>query len=121
VTELVVAFVAGIAIGAAYFAALWWTVRDLHHARRPAARLTASTVVRLALVVGAFWLVMNGESRRLLACLAGFITARFVAMRIVRHSSSQTRAMRPDTGKASAGSAQAPSSTAASEPSSHAH
>jgi len=79
---LALALVAGLGIGAAYFWGLWWTVQRLPHSRRPALLLLASSFLRIALAVGLFWLVTQGDWRLLIACLLGFIVARLVMTRV---------------------------------------
>jgi F1F0 ATPase subunit 2 len=76
VLSLGIPFVAGLALGAAYFGALWLTIRRMAWSARPTAWLLASTAVRLGLAVGAFYVIMDGRWERLLACLAGFIVMR---------------------------------------------
>jgi F1F0 ATPase subunit 2 len=82
--SLVLAFLAGMAFGGAYMAALWSSVRRLGRARTPALALLGGAVLRLALVMAAFYLVMDGSWERLLACLAGFVVVRVAVTRWAR-------------------------------------
>jgi F1F0 ATPase subunit 2 len=75
------AFVAGAALGGAYFLGLWYTVRRQTTASLPALWLLVSGVGRLVLLLVGFYLVMAGSWERLLACLAGFVVARLVLTR----------------------------------------
>lgn len=73
---------AGIALGSAYFLALWWTVQKLTAEGRAGAWIAASIVVRLMLVLGSFVLVVFwGGWQALVAALAGFVIARMVLVR----------------------------------------
>lgn len=69
------------ALGAAYAALLWLSVRRFVHARRPALGLVAGSAMRIALVLGGFYLVMDGQWERLAACFAGFLLVRVAATR----------------------------------------
>ena len=72
---------AGLGLGGAYFGGLWWTVRRLPRARRPALLTLASLVVRLALLLGGLYAVTGGDWRALAAALLGFVLARAVLVR----------------------------------------
>ena len=76
---LIVAFAAGLALGACYLAALWLTVRRLPTLRHPAVWIAASAALRLSLLLLGFHWVMGGDWQRLLACLLGFVVARLAA------------------------------------------
>lgn len=78
---LAAAFLAGMALGAAYVAALWLAVRRLLGTRRPGLWLLAGSALRLGLLMGGFYLVMDGRWERLVACLAGFLVVRVAATR----------------------------------------
>lgn len=76
-TSLLTAFAAGIALGVAYLAALWATVKHLPNARHPAFWLLLSAAARIAILLFGFYWIMDGQWQRLLACLLGFLVARF--------------------------------------------
>jgi F1F0 ATPase subunit 2 len=74
---LVAAFVAGLALGAFYFIALWQTVQRLQSATSPARLMLVSFVLRMAMVMAGFYLVMGGEHwERLAVAMLGFIIIR---------------------------------------------
>jgi len=81
VVQLVFAFLGGAGLGIFYFAGLWWTVQKLLSARSPALLSLGSFAVRTAVVLTGFYFIMGGQWERLLACLAGFMTARIVLLR----------------------------------------
>jgi F1F0 ATPase subunit 2 len=83
---IIPAFLAGIALGALYFGGLWLTVQRLRVVRRPGTLLLVSFVVRTALVLAGFYLVMGGQWERLVACVVGFVIARFVSVWLSRFS-----------------------------------
>lgn len=79
--RVVSAFAGGVAIGAAFFAGLWWTLALV--LRRPAAAawLGLSFLLRAALAVGGLWLLAGQDIVALAAAMAGFLLARVVATR----------------------------------------
>lgn len=77
--SVAVAFCAGIALGGAYAAALWASVRRVARARQPLLWLLGGSALRLALLLGGFYLVMDGRWERLVACFAGFLVVRVAA------------------------------------------
>ena len=81
---LALALVAGGALGAFYFGALWLTVRRMPTARRPALLAIGSFAGRTAVVVAGFYLVMGGDWRRAAVCLAGFLIVRTILVRRLR-------------------------------------
>jgi len=81
---LVLAAVAGAGLGLLYFGGLWLTVRRLAGSRRPVLLFGGSFLVRTALAVAGFYLVMDGSLARALACLAGFIVVRQVLVARLR-------------------------------------
>lgn len=79
--SLAAAFVAGIVLGALYVAALWAAVSRLTRLHQPALALVAGSVLRIGLLLGAFYLVMDGRWERLFACFAGFLVVRIATIR----------------------------------------
>lgn len=79
--SLAVAFLLGGVLGAGYMAALWGAVRGLARSRHPVAWLLGGAVVRVGLLLGFFYLIMDGQWERLLACVAGFVVVRVAVTR----------------------------------------
>lgn len=74
---LLLAFGGGVLLGVSFFGGLWWTVRRSLVSPRTASWLLGSFVLRMSISVVGFYLIANGHWERLLACLLGFILARF--------------------------------------------
>jgi F1F0 ATPase subunit 2 len=70
------AFVAGGALGAFYFGTLWLVVRRLDRAAYPAAWLGVTGILRLAVVLGLFGLLVGTRWERVVAALVGFLAVR---------------------------------------------
>jgi F1F0 ATPase subunit 2 len=86
---LVLALMAGLALGLWYFGGLWLTVQRLPGARNPGFLSLVSLIIRLSLTLAGFYLVMAGRWERLLVCLAGFLLMRTVLVRRLGPVSSQ--------------------------------
>lgn len=81
---LVLAWVAGVLLGAVFFGGLWWTVRKGVSSQRPALWFFGSLLLRVSIALAGFNLVSGGHWKRLLACLFGFVIARFLVTRLTR-------------------------------------
>ena len=82
--NLTMAFVAGGGLGAIFFGGLWWTVRKGVSSTRPAQWFLLSLLLRMSILLAGFYFVGGHDWRRLLACLAGFTTARVVVTLLTR-------------------------------------
>lgn len=72
----------GLLLGAFFFGGLWWTVRLGVTSRRPALLFLGSLLLRTVVVVAGFYLIGAGQWQRFLACLLGFVIARFIIIRL---------------------------------------
>lgn len=73
---LVLAALAGAALGAIFFGGLWWTTRRGAVSPRPALWFLASLLLRMGITLPGFFVVAGGRWERMLACLGGFLAAR---------------------------------------------
>jgi len=80
---LVLAWVAGGALGAMFFGGLWWTVQKALSSKRPAFWFFGSLLLRMSLTLAGFYFVAGGHWQRLLACLLGFVIARLIVTRVI--------------------------------------
>lgn len=83
--ELALYLLFGLALGAAYFAAAWHTVRRFAGGAG-AAGVAGLAVLRLAVAAIAFWWAARHGAGPLLAAFAGFLLARFAATRLLREA-----------------------------------
>lgn len=72
---------AGFILGGFYFGGLWLTVRAAVNSSRPGLLTAVSLLVRLAVLLGALYLLGGDDWRRLLALLGGILLARLVLTR----------------------------------------
>jgi F1F0 ATPase subunit 2 len=77
------ACLAGIALGGMFFGGLWLTIRYTLSSAAPGLWLMGSYMLRTVIVVAGFYVVFAGDWRRLMACLLGFILARFIVARVL--------------------------------------
>jgi F1F0 ATPase subunit 2 len=79
---LALALGAGGGLGAMFFGGLWWTVQKGVSSKQPALWFVGSLLLRMIMTLVGFYLVSGGDWKRLLACLLGFVIARFIATRL---------------------------------------
>jgi F1F0 ATPase subunit 2 len=93
---LAVALAAGLMLGAVFFGGLWWTVVRGVSSRRPALWFIVSKLLRIAIVLGGFYLVGRNHWERWLTCLLGFVLARVVVWRLTRQPTQGRAAPAPE-------------------------
>lgn len=76
---------AGGLLGTFFFLGLWWTVYKGISCKQPILWFLGSLLLRTGIVLTSFYLISDGRWERLLACLIGFIIARFVVI-ILAHA-----------------------------------
>jgi F1F0 ATPase subunit 2 len=94
------AALAGGALGAFFFGGLWWTVRRTLASDRSPLWHIAGFLLRLGITLSGFHAVGGGQWQRLLACLAGFVIARLLVVRIVRRDSRMHEGVGPEAPRA---------------------
>ncbi len=77
---IVLAVPVGAMLGLFFFGGLWWTVNRLSGASRPTLLFAVSFIVRVAVVLLVFYLLLMQGPFVLLAALAGFLAARMWAI-----------------------------------------
>ena len=71
-------FAAGAVIGIVFYGGLWWTVHRAMFLPLPALWFLGSSILRTGFALAGFWLVTDGNWKRVVVCLAGFLAARLV-------------------------------------------
>jgi F1F0 ATPase subunit 2 len=94
---LLLAWIAGGVLGAFFFGGLWWTVRQVVWAERPALWVFGSLMLRMSVALAGIYFVSGHHLDRLLACFFGFVMARLLVTQITmppgeteRRSTSET-------------------------------
>jgi F1F0 ATPase subunit 2 len=94
--NLLLAVLSGVGLGGIYFGGLWLSVRRVARLERPALFMIGSFVLRTMVVLIGFYLIMDGQSQRLLAALAGFALARVVLVRALSEVSRSSLLSKPE-------------------------
>lgn len=81
--------IAGLFLGVLFFGGLWLTVSRGMQAKAPAVVFLLSFVLRMGITVAGFYLVCGDQWQRFLACLGGFLVARFVVSKITESLNSK--------------------------------
>jgi F1F0 ATPase subunit 2 len=82
--RLVFAGVAGVLAGVLYFGGLWWTVKRMSKFVHPRLALLVSFFSRALVALAIIYLAAGGQAAGYIAALAGFLLARFIAVRRAR-------------------------------------
>jgi F1F0 ATPase subunit 2 len=85
---LIVASIAGAALGAMFFGGLWWTLRKAMTSQWPALWFASSLLLRMGLTLSGFYFVSAGHWQRMVACLIGFAVSRVAITWLTRPRSS---------------------------------
>ncbi|MDZ7700434.1 MAG: ATP synthase subunit I [Deltaproteobacteria bacterium] len=81
---LTVSFLMGAGLGIFYFGGLYWTIQRLPGAKVPGYWILGSFLVRSALCVAGFYVIMGDDWKKLMAGLAGFFLVRVISVRWVK-------------------------------------
>jgi F1F0 ATPase subunit 2 len=87
---LATAFAAGVALGVIFIGGLWWTVAKRLASPQPAMWFFGSMLLRMAVILAGFFIVGGENWKRWLACLLGFVIARFAVQWLTRLPRGQT-------------------------------
>jgi F1F0 ATPase subunit 2 len=77
-------FIAGIALGILFFGGLWLTVKKTINSPMPAFWILGSFLLRVGITLIGFYYIATGSVQRLLICVLGFITGRFIITRFTK-------------------------------------
>ncbi len=87
---LMLATLAGGALGAIFFGGLWWTIRGGLSSPAPALWFFGSFTLRMSIALGGFFLATQGDWRNAAMCMVGFLAARGAVARLTRTHSAST-------------------------------
>jgi F1F0 ATPase subunit 2 len=89
---LMVALTAGIGLGVIFFGGLWLTVQKGLISKHPALWFLSSLLLRSSICLLGFYWIGKDHPERLLICLAGFIAARMLVVRMTSQLQSPNQA-----------------------------
>jgi F1F0 ATPase subunit 2 len=75
------ALLEGLLLGGVFFGGLWLTIRHTLSSAALGLWLVGSFLLRTVIAVAGFYVVFAGDWQRLMACLLGFVSARFIISR----------------------------------------
>lgn len=81
---MILAFIAGLALGTLFFGGLWLTVKKAVTAKIPALWIFGSFFLRISITLVGFYFISSGNWKRLLICVAGFIVARTLVIHFTK-------------------------------------
>lgn len=84
VIELVLSMFGGMILGTIYLGGLYLTVRRLRESAQPALLMVGSFGLRIAILLGGFYFIMDGRWERLVAAVAGFMIVRTAIIRMAK-------------------------------------
>ncbi|MDA3852440.1 MAG: hypothetical protein PF447_14395 [Spirochaetaceae bacterium] len=79
----------GLLLGAFFFGGLFWTIKRGLSSQRPTFWFLGSWLIRISVATLVFYFISEGRWERLLICLGGFLTARFVLNQFTRNAEKQ--------------------------------
>ena len=80
ILQIMIVFMAGIALGTLFFGGLWFTLRKAVASKKVWLLISVSFFVRTGIVLVGFYFIGAGNLQKLLLILLGFITARFLVL-----------------------------------------
>lgn len=84
IVYMILALIAGLALGILFFGGLWITVKKAVAAKIPAIWFFLSLLVRLSITLIGFYYISQGSWQRLLIGVVGFILARIIVLRLTK-------------------------------------
>ena len=81
---IILTLMAGFLLGLFFFGGLWWTTRRGVRSKSPALWFLGSWLIRLAITITGFYFISRDHGERVLICLAGFLVARIIIMRLTQ-------------------------------------
>ena len=82
--NMILAFIAGLLLGALFFGGLWFTVKKMTTSAKPVLLVLGSFVSRMVIVLAGFYFIGAGNWQRLLIALLGFIIARSIVIYLTK-------------------------------------
>jgi|LSQX01.1.fsa_nt_gb F1F0 ATPase subunit 2 len=80
-----IAFIMGIILGGVYFGGLYLSVQKINQVKRPGLLMSLSLVVRMVILIGAFFYLAKSGTRNILFALVGVILVRFVMIYLAKN------------------------------------
>jgi len=86
--NLLIALFMGLGLGTIFFYGLWRTLGKITTSKSPALWILGSAISRISITLAGFYLVAtlhsDGQLKRILLCLLGFLIARFSVKKMIQ-------------------------------------
>lgn len=96
ILSMILAFIAGLGLGAIFFGGLWITVQRALKSTMPGLWFSGGLISRLTITMLGFYFVGNGNWQRLLICTVGFIAARYIVLYITKRIEEKRNQLRKE-------------------------
>jgi F1F0 ATPase subunit 2 len=84
IINMLPSLVLGAVLGIIFFGGLWLTINKALHSKKVALLFVVSFILRIAIVLAGLYYVSQNSWQKMLVCLAGFLIARTVIIRITQ-------------------------------------
>ncbi len=84
IVYIVFALIVGLILGTLFFGGLWLTIQKSVTSKTPAIWFLSSFLFRTGITLIGFYYTSQGNWKRLLTCLLGFMVARFIVTRLTK-------------------------------------
>ena len=82
-----IAFILGLGLGVFFFYGLWLTIRNIDRFKSPSVWIFWSAIFRVGITLFGFYysafLTGDGQFKRIILCLFGFLISRFIMTRYI--------------------------------------
>lgn len=90
VLDLMLPLAVGVLLGVLFFGGLRWTVQKIVTSPHPIPWMIGSLLLRMGCTLAGFYFVSDGQWKRLVTALFGFMAARMIVLRFARTSIANT-------------------------------
>lgn len=80
----------GVILGIIFYGGLWWTTKKAMSSKSPLLWFTGSLLTRFGTALAGIYFISNQHWERILFCLAGFIIARYLVLRVTQSPGLKT-------------------------------
>lgn len=88
--EMILSLFVGFVLGVVFFGGLWWTVKKGMQSKNTGLIFVVSFIIRMAIVFGGFYTIVQFGWKQALVCLAGFLMARVAVVRLTKSWDDQS-------------------------------
>ena len=96
VLQITLVLIAGLVLGTFFFGGLWLTVKKAVNSKTPALWFLVSSFFRVTITLVGFYFTANGDLKKLLVCLLGFLISRFAITRLTKPKEAQQEELRKE-------------------------